>query len=241
MSLKMVPKKVQQATPGKKKKTSKDWDSTNQNLSQMTLSPSERRLKKDVQARYSKVHRSRPSSTVSTPTSASKNTKTVSWEDWKLKPEVDFEQELAHALPGLGMSPNLAVVASPRVRVSKSTTASAVSSPKAGPLPSKAALRRKPPVVNKNSQSLKWDAVSGAESNCLHSALEQLALNDGLGTIMEGMTHLNHVLCLQNGDINDESELEMHRWSVSNWMRPFWNCSLLPLTGLEFSKDEAMD
>ena len=71
------------------------WDSTNKDLSGMTFSPQERRLRNQVSIKATKAHR-----TVSPLTSNQKdNTKKVNWKEWNLRESVDFESELENYVP----------------------------------------------------------------------------------------------------------------------------------------------
>ena len=76
---------------------SREWDSTTRNLSDLTYSPQERRLKKEVLLKATKAHRS---------TSCIKNEKRdfikekkVNWKEWNLREDVDFESELETFIP----------------------------------------------------------------------------------------------------------------------------------------------
>ena len=102
MSLKKTPKKA---------KGPKEWDSTTQNLSRLTYSPLELKLKQNVQTRYTNAHR--PVKPAPDLHPMLPNTKTVQWEDWNLKEPVDFDSELKR----LPLSQKVTPV---RVRVRKS-------------------------------------------------------------------------------------------------------------------------
>jgi hypothetical protein len=76
-----------------KKTKQKQFDLTTQDLNKLKLSPRELKLKSTNKERYTLAHRSSPKPKV-TMVDEPVLKRIIPWEDWKIKPEIDFEKEL---------------------------------------------------------------------------------------------------------------------------------------------------